>query len=372
MAALRSQISSLLDDESLENKVEAKDVELQLFKTAFFQAEAKYRGEIRIPFFKSKLNKGFGFFSWARHGQIPEQFKQDLLACTNGTETRDLSLQFLRARSRFADPKVGNVHSFSQYYLEEIKWMLSNKELVEFFGQLRCPFKYAVTSATIKYENDSWEIGKDSYIGCVFAAPKPNEEKMIAEFKEKVETCADNAGFITIAIEHLTTYGCLWDAQRGLVHSFTSYWLTSLRVEDINTYKKIIGTKYNISFLPNDREITLYRNDTRAKAIIFAEGFQFKEDQNSPAMRKGKYFGLGRGVTNSTGISCSKAGSNPTYGSNLYEIRLPKGHQFLIIDVAQSSCNSHMESQQKALQEANSCDPLPSQSIFSCESRHDK
>lgn len=339
--------------ERKEKKIEKSDL-LQIFAAAkkLYTSEDRKSGKI------SHLGLEFGFFSSIRHGKPPAALEDDLTKCQTVTEAKFLISEYLKSR-------VGkdHTHSFSRYLLKQLKDY--DPTLCDELQKHEFSIRYAFNQAVIKFNTDSWKVGDTSSIGCEFVYGEKKDESQLTQFETSViKTSSTKEADETAVIAILLEQGSLWDPRKGQTLSFTNYFLTCLRIENIADYKTIVGKAYGITFIPNDRLIKLYRRDTREYWTIFSQGFQLLEECNYPSCRKSNHLGP---FTSKYGVSFSKGNPPSSFGDNCYEISLPIGHQLLIIDIVNSPCHKgKLDDERLSLKEANSLDPMPHQYVFSC------
>lgn len=182
------------------------------------------------------------------------------------------------------------------------------------------------------------------------------------DFEKQLAECQDYKTAENVCIRYLKERGSLWD-YNGHVHSFSNYFLTKLRVENLSCYKTIVSSVYRIRFI-SDEAITLLRNDNRPHQTIFASGFKLRSWSNSYGSRKSS---CGDIYTYSHGISTAKADYDLSrFGYYQYQIKLPKGHSLLAIDINESPRNANSR---RDLNEVNFIDPIPAQYVYSCKIR---
>lgn len=183
------------------------------------------------------------------------------------------------------------------------------------------------------------------------------------EFEKQLAECQDYKTAENLCIHYLKDRGSLWD-YKGHVHSFSNYFLTKLREENLNCYKIIVSCVYSIRFI-SDEPITLLRNDNRPSQTIFSSGFNLRSWSNSYGSRKSS---CGATYTYSHGISTAKADYDLSrFGYYQYQIKLPKGHSLLAIDINESPRNAYYR--RDDLNEVNFIDPIPAHYVYSCKDR---
>jgi hypothetical protein len=158
-------------------------------------------------------------------------------------------------------------------------------------------------------------------------------------------------------------------------HHFNNYLLTSLRYQDIEIYKKIVGEHYGVVFIGNSAS-TLHRIDKRSSDEIFLNGFQLRHRSNP---WDGSKYPYTKTITLSFGISTSERRAEFMYPNphNTYIIRLPDNHGLLAIDCCETA-RKRSGTREKAkygermvstctfaTNEKNFLDPIPPAMVYS-------
>lgn len=184
----------------------------------------------------------------------------------------------------------------------------------------------------------------------------------VTELKEifsKYATDTNDQNTINACVLYLQIYGASWGGPELSLNSFSNYFLTALREENVHAFRTIIGKAFGIKFIEDP--CILRRRDKRHYKIIFDEGFRLKEDKNTPLIRKKEYC---QPITYSFGISTSFVVPPKRYGrkesSGYFEIEFKKGHRALLVDIDQSPRN---KDRHQNLKEVNSIEPILSENI---------
>lgn len=329
---------------------------LEAMKKVFAEAKTKFSSESRKPWSRSRLGTTrFGLFSAIRHfgEKPPESLEAKLTECKHVSSAFDACYEYLHEQNQH---KI-HTHSFVNYLWEELQTSLPEIHNA-FLDRMLHPIKYAVKIAFVKIHMDSFKKGDESSIDCQFKDEKRNE-KNINEFKLQIDQCGTFEEEKKVCIEQLNKHKSLWDPRCDQIHHFNNYVLMELRFNHIEAYKSIVGSRYGIAFIPNDRSITLYRRETLFRNV-FEEGFKLKEEYNQPHICKDRYAdALGTG---SLGISLAKDIPSPFFGDHLYEVFFKKGHKYLIIDINASPRNRGHE--RRDVNEANCLFSISSHCIF--------
>jgi hypothetical protein len=158
----------------------------------------------------------------------------------------------------------------------------------------------------------------------------------------------------------IVQYQCV-PSQQNL---FSNYFLTCLRYENIEVYRKVVGEAFGISFVSD--AITLYRRDKRWHKFIFWNGFKLWGGEiNHPYTPKICY---AEPVTHCYGVSFSTKilDLRYNYGSAhfYYVVKLPPKHNFLLVDIVKSPRN--FGKVRTDLAEINSMDDIPGSMVEKC------
>lgn len=175
------------------------------------------------------------------------------------------------------------------------------------------------------------------------------------EFEEKLNTCSSDAEAEFLIFDLLRKRGSLWDHYKSNNHSFTNYFLTYLRRQGVDDYRRIVGAAYGVAFI--EGKVVLYRRDTRDCNVIFRDGFKLKDDWNSYSTRKYRYV---RPVTEAYGVSLAKKIPPSRFGDGYFVMCFPEGHDFLLGDIVKSPVNRTMLDEERiSLEEVNAFDDIP-------------
>jgi hypothetical protein len=110
-----------------------QELDIKSIQSVFLKARNAYQSEIKAPFKKSKLGISFGFLSWFRHENTPEEMKKIENALNSNKDSKEIENQLVKILTDCGSlwDRESNNHLFTNYFLLYLR-----KENIDAYRQI--------------------------------------------------------------------------------------------------------------------------------------------------------------------------------------------------------------------------------------------